>query len=132
MGEDGTVDWMLTLRQLVEKRLEGQEHMTQFRERWPCHVKEDGCSRGGGEDDGRHIRRDKSTVLCGPGISEEFVVHIGLRPGSALSPLLIIAGVEVISRKTSMRDILRKLLYADHLAVVVDSEIDLQERLGEW
>ena len=60
------------------------------------------------------------------------MAHVGLRQGSALSPLLIIAGVEVISRKPSMRDILRKLLYTDDLAVVVDSEADLQERLVEW
>ena len=52
--------------------------------------------------------------------------------GSALSPLLFIAVVEVISRKASTRDILRKLLYADDLAVVADSEADLQERLVDW
>ena len=55
----------------------------------------------------------------------------GRRPetGSALSPLLFIAVVEVISRKTSTRNIFRKLLYADDLAAVADSEPNLQERL---
>ena len=62
-------------------------------------------------------------------ISEEFKMNIGLRQGSALSPLLFIAVVEVISRKVSMRDVLCKLLYADDLAVVADSEADLQEWL---
>ena len=52
--------------------------------------------------------------------------------GSALSPLLFIAVEEVISGKVSTRDILRKLLYADDLAVVADSEADLQERLVDW
>ena len=54
--------------------------------------------------------------------------------GSALSPLLLTAVVQVISRKASTKDILRKLIYADDLqmAVVVDSEADLQERLVEW
>ena len=32
----------------------------------------------------------------------------------------------------STRNILRKLIYADDLAVVADSEADLQERLVEW
>ena len=70
--------------------------------------------------------------MCRPGISEEFMVDVGLRQGSALSPPLFIAAVEVISRKASTRDILRKLLYADDLAVVADSEANLQERLVDW
>ena len=49
----------------------------------------------------------KGRVVCGPGISQEFRVEVGLKQGSALSPLLFIAVVEVIS---SMRDILRKLM----------------------
>ena len=53
-------------------------------------------------------------------------MDVGLRKGSALSPLLFIAVVEVIS---STRDSLRKLLYADELA---DSEVDLQEWLVDW
>ena len=45
--------------------------------------------------------------------------------GSALSPLLFIAMVELISRKIGSKDILRKLLYAGNLAVVADGETDL-------
>ena len=59
-------------------------------------------------------------------------MDVGLRQGSALSPLLFIAVVEVISRKASTRDILRELLYTDDLTVVADSEADLQERLVDW
>ena len=58
--------------------------------------------------------------------------NIGGIQGSALSPLLFIAVEEVISRKANTRDILRKLLYADDLAVVADGEADLQERLVDW
>ena len=47
-------------------------------------------------------------VVYGPGLSDEFRVVVGLRQGSALSPLLFIAVVEVISRKASTRDILCK------------------------
>ena len=71
----------------------------------------------------------KGRVVSGPGISEELRVDVGLRQGCALSPLLFIAVVEVISRNASTRDILCKLLYADDLAVVADSEADLQEQL---
>ena len=49
-----------------------------------------------------------------------------------ISSLLFIAAVDVISRKVSTRDVLRKLMYADDLAVVADSEADLQDRLVEW
>ena len=40
--------------------------------------------------------------------------------------------LELISRKIGTKDVLRKLLYADDLAVVVDGEVDLQEQLLEW
>ena len=74
----------------------------------------------------------KGRVVCGPEISEEFRVEVSLRQGNALSPLLFIVVVEVISMKASTRDILRKLTYADDLAVVADSEADIEERLVDW
>ena len=40
--------------------------------------------------------------------------------------------MDVFSSKVSLRDILYKLIHADDLAVVADSEADLQERLVEW
>ena len=49
-------------------------------------------------------------------------MDVGLRRGSVLSPLLFDAAAEVISRNTSTKDSLRKLLYADDLAVVVDMQ----------
>ena len=42
--------------------------------------------------------------------SGEFKVNVGLKQGNALSPLLFIAVVELMSRKIGMKDILRKLL----------------------
>ena len=55
----------------------------------------------------------KSRVLCGPGLSGESKVNVGLTQGSALSPLLFIAVVKLISRKICTKDILRKILYSD-------------------
>ena len=58
----------------------------------------------------------KSRELCGPGVSGESKVNVGLTQGSALSPLLFIAVVELISRKICIKVILQKLLYAGGLA----------------
>ena len=51
-------------------------------------------------------------VVVGEGASEEFEVKIGLRQGSVLSPPLFIAVLDLISRKTVVKDALKKLLYA--------------------
>ena len=71
-------------------------------------------------------------VVVGEEASEEFEVKIGLRQGSVLSPLLFIAVLELISRKTAMKDAIRKLLHADILALVANDKIELQETLAEW
>ena len=47
----------------------------------------------------------------GEGASYEFEVKIGLRQGSVLSPLLFIAVLDLISRKTVVKDAIMKLLY---------------------
>ena len=71
--------------------------------------------------------------MVGSGLSEEFPVNIGLRQGSALSPLLfIMVMMEIISRKINTKDILRKKMYVDDLAIIAESKHDLQEVLEEW
>ena len=55
-------------------------------------------------------------VVVGEGASEEFEVKIGQRQGSVLSPLLFIAVLYLISRKTVLKDTMKKRLYADDLA----------------
>ena len=52
--------------------------------------------------------------------SEEFEVKIGLRQGSVLSPLLFIEVLDLISRKTVVKEAMKKLLYADDLALVAN------------
>ena len=76
--------------------------------------------------------RTKGRVVVGSGLSEYFPVNIGLRQGSALSPLLFIMVMELISRMISTRDVLRKMMYADDLAIIAESKQDLQEVLEEW
>ena len=49
-----------------------------------------------------------------------------------LSPLLFIAVLDLISRKTVMKDAMRKLLYAADLALVANGKQELQEILDQW
>ena len=60
------------------------------------------------------------------------MLKIGLRQGSVLSPLLFIAVMDLISRKTVVKDAMKKLLYADDLALVANGKQELQETLEEW
>ena len=49
-----------------------------------------------------------------------------------LSPLLFIAVLDLISRKTVVKDAMKKLLYADDLALVANGKQELHETLEEW
>ena len=71
-------------------------------------------------------------VVVGEGASEEIEVKIGLRHGSVLSPLVFIAVLDVISRKTGMKDAMKKLLYADDLTLVSNGRQELQATMEEW
>ena len=70
--------------------------------------------------------------VVGEGASEEFEVKNGLRQGSVLSPLLFIAVLDLISRKTVVKDAMKKLRYADDLALVTNGKQELQETTEEW
>ena len=74
----------------------------------------------------------KGRVVVGSGMSNEFQVNIGLRQGSALSLLLFILVMELISRKISTTDALRKIVYADDLVIVAEYLEELQGALEEW
>ena len=49
-----------------------------------------------------------------------------------LSPLLFIAVLDLISRKTVVKDAMKKLFYVDELALVANGKQELQETLEEW
>ena len=51
-------------------------------------------------------------VVVGEEASEECEVKMGLSQSSVLSPLMFIAVLDLISRKTVMNDAMKKLLYA--------------------
>ena len=73
----------------------------------------------------------KGRVVVGSGMSNEYQVNIGLRQGSALSPLLFILVMEIISRKITTTDALRKSVYADGLVIVAEHQEELQGALEE-
>ena len=138
----GTADGMYVLRQMIEKRLEVQDSMapgfvhlenyfdTAPREivmatlRW-MGVPEAEVTMVEGK-----CEKTTAIVVVGEG-SEEFEVKNGLRQGSVLSPLLFIAVLDLISRKTVVKDAMKKLLYADDMALVANGKHKLQDTMEE-
>ena len=76
--------------------------------------------------------KSTSRVVVGEGGSEEFEVKIGLRQGSVLSPLWFIAVLDLISRKMVVLDAVKKLRYAEDVALVANGKQELQDTLEEW
>ena len=54
---------------------------------------------------------------------------VGFRQGCALSPLLFIKVMNLVSGKVSEQEELKKIMYTDDLAVVADNKEDLQKTL---
>ena len=70
--------------------------------------------------------------VVGEGASEEFEVNIGLSQGSVLSQLLFLAVLYLISRKAAIKDAMKKLLYAEYLALMANGPHELHDTLEEW
>ena len=68
--------------------------------------------------------------MVGPGMSEGFSVNTGLRQGSAVSPLMFIIVMDLISRKVNRRGSIGRMLDADDLAIM-ESGQEIEEVLGE-
>ena len=69
-------------------------------------------------------------MVVGEVALDEFDVKIRQRRRSVLSPLLsIIAVLDLTSKKTTMKDAMSKLLYADDLVLAANGKQELQETL---
>ena len=140
----GTADGMYVLTQMVEKRLEVQGSMAlgfvDLEKAFDSVAREMVMATlrwmGVPEAEVRMVEGtcEKTTAraVVGEGASEEFEVKSELRQGSMLSPLLFIAVLDLISRKTVVKDAMKKLLYADGLALVANGKQELQETLEAW
>ena len=136
----GTPDGMYVLRQM-EKRLEEQGSMalgfvdiqkafdTVPREMVMATLRWMGVPEAEVRMVEGTYEKTTSRVVVGEGASEEFVVKNGLRQGNMLNPLRFIAVLDHISRKT---DAMKKLLYADDLALVTNGKQELQDTMEEW
>ena len=140
----GSADGMYVLRQMVVKRLEVHGSMalgfvdlekafgTVPREMVMATLQWMGVPEAEVRMVEGTYEKTTARVVVGEGASEEFEVKIGLRQGSVLSPLLFIAVLDLINRKTMVKDAMKKLLYADDLALVANGKQELQETLEEW
>ena len=141
----GAADGMYVLRQMVEKRLEVQGSMalgfvdmekafdTVPREMVMATLRWMGIPEAEVRMvEGTYEKTTARVVVVAEGASEEFEVNIGLRQGSVLSLLMFIAVLDLISRKTAVKDAMKKLLYADDLALVANGKHELHETLEEW
>ena len=144
MNERGTSDGMYVLKQMVEKRLEVQGSMalrfvdleqafdTVPREMVMATLRWMGVPEAEVRMVEGTYEHTTARVVVGEGASEEFEVNNGLRQGSVLSPLLLITVLDLISRKTVVKDAMKKLIYADDLALVTNGKQELQETMEEW
>ena len=134
---------MYVLRQMVEKRMEVPDSMalgfvdlekafdTVPREMVMATLRWMGVPEAEVRMVESTYEKTTARVVVGEGASEEFEVKNGLRQGSVVSPMLFIAVLDFISRKTLMKDATRKLLYADNLVLVANGKQELYETLEE-
>ena len=139
----GTVDAIFIVRQLQEKRLEGNQNLycafvdlEKAYDRVPREVVF-WCLRK------RKIpeklvrlvemmyQRTRTKVLTSVGETETFEVSVGLHQGSALSPFLFVIVLDVLSEAIRNEE-LWELMYADDLVITAESEEVLQRRIIAW
>ena len=139
----GTLDAIFIVRQLQEKRLEGNQKLfcafidlEKAYDRIPREVVF-WCLRKRKVPEKlvrlveMMYRRTRTKVLTTVGETETFEVSVGLHQGSALSPFLFVLVMDVLSREIRNEE-LWELLYADDLVITAENEVDLQRRVTEW
>ena len=139
----GTVDAIFIVRQLQEKRLEGNQKLfcafidlEKAYDRIPREVVF-WCLRKRKVPERlvrlveMMYRRTRTKVLTTVGETETFEVSVGLHQGSALSPFLFVLVMDVLSKEIRNEE-LWELLYADDLVITAENEDDLQRRVAEW
>lgn len=138
-----TTDAIFALRQLMEKYREGQKDLhcvfidlekaydrVPRTEVWNClRLK---------EVDEKYIRliqdmyRDSRTkVRCAAGITEEFLVTVGLHQGSALSPFLFDIVIDCQTEQIQ-REAPWDMLFADDVALCGEMREEVEESLEVW
>ena len=70
----------------------------------------------------------RTTVRTNYGNTETFSVEVGLHQGSALSPFLFLVVIDTLTMDLRNQDGIWELLFADDLAIIADTEEELQER----
>ncbi|XP_064088221.1 uncharacterized protein LOC135202657 [Macrobrachium nipponense] len=76
------------------------------------------------------IYKRSTKVLLAVGETESFEVCVGLHRGSALSPLLFVLVMDVLSEAIRNEEVWE--LCADDLLITAENEEDLQRSVGEW
>ena len=139
----GTTDLMFVIRQLLEKYLEvGKDVVLAFldlekaNDKVPCSIIWP-IMRWYGVPEKlialvKAMYRDPITrVRTTYGLTEGFNVAVGLRQGSAMSPLIFIMIMDFVSKRLPSEN-LKKLIYADDVAIVAESQAELQQKVSGW
>ena len=139
MPGKGTVDPFLIMRLRQEKALEGNQKMyiafvdlEKVYDRVPrdlvlwC-LQKRGITQKMARVVASLYHHCVTTIRCGAGESMPFTIKVGLHQDSALSQFLFALVIDTISA-SSRRGLPKKMLYADDLAITVDTK----EILCEW
>ena len=132
----GTTDAVFIIQQLQEKHIEVHKDLEKAYDRVPRDLVY-WCLRGRVVPE-KLVRLVEATyhgastvVRTTHGRTDEFPIKVGLHQGSGLSPFLFIVVLDVISEEFRC-GLPCELLFADDLAVVTDTEEEMQRRWLDW
>ena len=73
----------------------------------------------------------RTKVIVGSGLSEEFMVRVGVHQGSVISPLIFFIVVGAVAEQ-ARKGLLNEILYVDNLVLMSENLEDLRERFRRW